>query len=406
MMKAEFYPSGPSVVNPNSFIMLIMRGIIRPLMPKKRFPWLRLLLAAIALYAAWLAFQAVNYKRYVSDPAAAASPADGPQPPPQVEIRGAYHVHTTFSDGRKTVDRVIESAISAGLDFIILTDHGSPNRRSLAAAGRRNGLLVLAGTEISSSRGHLVALAFDPPPRRFPQSAEAAAREVRSLGGFTVIAHPFSKTRWSWGGPDDVYDGLEIMDSDTVLKRNIGQALFRLPLMLVRPRAVLLKVISRPAETLARWDRLLAEGPRLGFYSVDAHWMYETAFSLFQIRVLLDRPPDEDFATARGQVFEALRAGRFFSAIDAAADPAGFRFWLDGGTLRLRTPFSFAHEARIIQDGRVVATTTERAFALPAAAPGAYRVEAYLRERSPLGREVPWVISNPVVVPAGRKENR
>ena len=98
-------------------------------MPKKRFPWLRLLLAAIALYAAWLAFQAVNYKRYVSDPAAAASPADGPQPPPQVEIRGAYHVHTTFSDRRKTVDRVIESAISAGLDFIILTDHGSPNRR-------------------------------------------------------------------------------------------------------------------------------------------------------------------------------------------------------------------------------------------------------------------------------------
>lgn len=388
--------------------MLIMRDIIRPFMPKKRFRPSRVLLALAAVYAAWLGFQALGYKRYVSTPEAApAASLVSPSPYPfPVELRGAYHLHSKFSDGRKTVDQIAESARRAGLDFIILTDHGSPNRRSLAAQGRRNGLLVLAGTEISSSRGHLVALAFDPPPRRFPQNAEAAAREVRSLGGFTVIAHPFSKTRWSWGGPDDVTDGLEIMDSDTVLRRNAGRALSRLPLMLIQPRVVLLKIINRPAETLARWDRLLAAGPRLGFYSVDAHWMYETAFALFQVRVLLDRPPAEDFAAARAQVFEALRAGRFFSAVDAAADPSGFRFWLDGGTLRLRAPFSFAHEERIIHQGKVVATSTEREFALPAAAPGAYRVEAYLRERSPLGRDVPWVISNPVVVPAGRKENR
>jgi hypothetical protein len=371
---------------------------------KRRVRLTTVLLAVVAAYAVWLGRQVVAYKRYPSAPASAEA-SSSPPPPKQREIRGAYHLHSTFSDGRKTVDEIAETASRAGLDFIILTDHGSPNRRSLAAQGWKHGLLVLAGTEISSSRGHLVALAFDLPRRRFSQNAELAALEVQALGGFTVIAHPYSKTRWSWGWTG-AYGGIEVMDSDSVIKRNWRRALTRLPLMLVKPEVVLLKMISRPEDTLRQWDRMLASGTPRGYYSVDAHWLYGPAFKIFRIYALLDSSLAEDFAAARAQVLEALRGGRFFNAVDAAADPSGFRFWLDGKTLRVKTPYSFAHETRIIYHGRVAATSPADDLAYPASEPGPYRVEVYLRERSPLRATVPWIISNPVVVPAEGKEDR
>ncbi|HNT32923.1 MAG TPA: hypothetical protein PKN49_10985, partial [Candidatus Aminicenantes bacterium] len=101
-----------------------------------------------------------------------------------------------------------------------------------------------------------------------------------------------------------------------------------------------------------------------------------------------------------------LRRGRFYNAVDAAADPAGFRFWAEGGpaapvTLRVRAPFLFAHEIRLLRRGEPVAAGTGPELVFEAREPGAYRVEVYLRARTPLPRGVPWICSNPIIV---RKE--
>ena len=39
-------------------------------------------------------------------------------------IRGAIHVHTRRSDGTGTMETVAEAASAAGLQFVIVTDHG------------------------------------------------------------------------------------------------------------------------------------------------------------------------------------------------------------------------------------------------------------------------------------------
>ena len=88
-----------------------------------------------------------------------------------------------------------------------------------------------------------------------------------------------------------------------------------------------------------------------------------------------------------------------------AADPSGFRFWAENNRLRVLSPFSFAHETRIIHDGKAVGTSSNGELAYDAPEPGAYRVEVYLRERSPLGGDVPWIVSNAVVLRSGGKEN-
>jgi hypothetical protein len=51
-------------------------------------------------------------------------PARAPRPGPAAgELRGAWHVHTTRSDGLGTLAEVIGAARAAGLQFVVVTDH-------------------------------------------------------------------------------------------------------------------------------------------------------------------------------------------------------------------------------------------------------------------------------------------
>jgi hypothetical protein len=425
---------------------------------------------ALFAYIVWIGFRALTFKRY-GEPDRKGKIASGPSSadtdsPRVFEMEGVYHLHSLFSDGRRSIDSIAGIAAAQGLDFLVLTDHGNPNAEALGAQGRIDGVLVLAGTEISSSRGHLVALGFDPIGPAFDRDAEMAAREVEARGGFTVIAHPYSKTRWSWGKWAG-YSGLEILNGDTEVKRNLALTIVSAPLLLLRPEAALLSLLGPPERELRAWDRMAASNPThhvSGYYAADAHFGYGPLFRFFHIHALLDTPPEADFAAARGQVFAALRAGLFYSAVEAAAEADGFRFWAErsgiilpmgssikgqacgqplarglyprastaevdprakpaliasrmrtaepgapaavetGGTgagavrFKVRAPFEFNHEARLVRDGQVVARSASGSLAFDSAEPGVYRVEVFLRERSPLGPDVPWIASNPIVI--------
>ncbi len=387
-------------------------------MKKKRI-LLQLILAVLLIYFFWLGWQALRFKTYRSVPGPATFPAEPFLP--GHEIRGVYHIHSRYSDGRKTPDQIARIAARSGLDFIILTDHGKPNIASLASQGWKDGLLVLAGSELSVSRGHLVGLAFEEPSRTFSQNADLAAREIKALGGFSIIAHPYSKTRWSWGQTVD-YTGLEIFDTDSMIKKNALRSLLYLPALLFQPKLALLRMIDPPSQTLRKWQELNDRNTApdhthiFGYFSTDAHFMYGRAFDLFHIHILLEKPLSGEFETARRQVFEALRSGRFFNAVEAAAAAGGFSFWAELGDqmfpmgsafdyaigpagpvkLRIRAPFSFDHDIRLVGNGQILARSEEKELVFEAEQAGVYHAEVYLRERSPLRAGVPWILSNPI----------
>lgn len=393
----------------------------------------RSLLVLLAAYILWIGWRGFTFRRYsgmIDETAAGAVvagtkgaltsgelPSPTPTLPPVFELEGVYHMHSRFSDGHRTMDEIASVAAAAGMDFVVVTDHGAPNRGSLAAAGRRNGVLVLAGTEISSNRGHLAALGFDPPAQDFSRLADNAAAQVAAAGGFTVIAHPYAKTAWSWG-PWAGYAGLEIFNSDVAAKRAPLRTLLFAPLLLARPDAALTALVGPPLREIAAWDRWGAERPVRGYFASDAHFAYRALLRLFHTHVLLDAPEAEDFAAARRQVFEALGAGRFYSAVEAAAEADGFRYWAAqsgritpmGGAidrlesagapvrLTVRTPFAFAHETRLLRNGAAVASGAGPELVFETDAPGSYRVEVFLRERTPLRAGVPWIASNPIFI--------
>jgi len=371
----------------------------------------RVVLALAAAYVVWLAFATLTYRVYRSNRAPVAGPP--------YEVEGVYHLHTRHSDGRGRVESIVRTARRVGLDFIILTDHGNPNRASLAEQGWRDGLLLLAGSELNVNRGHLVGLGFAAPERDFSRVAEEAVAELAARGGFAVIAHPYSKTRWTWGGPAG-YAGIEVINADNELKRNYTRLIPYAPALLVRPTLALLRVIDYPEPNLRKWDEMTAASHVAGYYSTDAHVFYGALLRAVRLHVLLDAPlpaAGTDFAAAAASVFGALREGRFYSAIDGAAEADGFRFEArtpDGASfppgadvildpaappvLAASLPFDFATETRLLRGGRVVDRTTGASLSHRAAEPGVYRIEVYLRSRSPLSPRVPWILSNPVYV--------
>lgn len=379
--------------------------------PKKKWI-LRAFVFLLALYFVWLGALLLRYKRPQDKP----SRREGPP----FEIEGVYHIHTIFSDGQSTPEKIAKIASRKSLDFIILTDHGNPNLASMAAQGWKDNVLVLAGSEISVSRGHLVALDFNPPGAPFSQNADLAAREVKACGGFSVIAHPYSKVRWSWG-KDMESSGLEIIDNNTTIKRNIFSSLPYLPAVLVKPGLYLLKTLDRPSQTLRKWDELNAQPPVYGYFSADAHLFYSGLLSCFRLHVFLPEPLSQDFETAKVQVFGALREGKFYDAIDAARSARGFFYWAERGKrkfpmgstvpfnaesplrLRVRVPFPFATDTRIILNGNSVQSSKESEISFTPEQPGVYRIEIYLKEWSPLARNIPWVISNPIFLKEDEK---
>jgi len=362
------------------------------------------LLTLLLVYFIWISFLVLRFKPYKSGT------------PNTLEVEGVYHIHTRFSDGRKDVDEIARLASLAQLDFIILTDHGSPNFKSLASQGWKEGVLVLSGSELSVSRGHLVALDFKLPSRQFSQNTEQAVHEVSALGGFCIIAHPYSKVRWSWGEFIG-YSGLELINANTMLKRNYLLFIPYLPALLIKPEYALLKILEEPTLSLKKWDELNNLHPIYGYYSIDAHLLYRPLLSLLHLHLLLKRPLSPDFKTARGEVLDALRQGKFYNAIEAASEARGFRFWAGEGNettsmgetlafsspvlFRIEAPFPFAKEIHLVHNGKILLRSQENSLSYEAAQPGTYRVEVYLRERSPLSKNIPWIVSNPIYLKKG-----
>jgi len=374
-------------------------------MRRKRF--LIILLTLLLAYGIWLTAQSLMFQ--IHQGASSSSHLN--------EIVGAYHVHTTFSDGRKSVDEVARIASREDLDFIILTDHGHPNRESFLSQGWKEGILVLAGTEISSNRGHLVGLGFNKPNQDFSHTAEEAVYQLRSQGGFSIIAHPYSKTSWTWGKTVD-YGGIEIISADGVLKRNIVSSIPYWPTLLFKPTFFLCKILKRPEKNLRKWDSLCKHHPVYGYYSVDAHLLYRLLFSAIRVHIPLTIPLQRDFEEARHQVYGALAEGNFYNAIDAAAQTDGFRFWMESGTqtipmgssayiesstvLHVVSPPEIKAHIRVVRDGKIIHQSDNEFLSHEVARAGIYRVEVYLRERTPMRQDVPWILSNPIFL----KENK
>ncbi len=360
-----------------------------------------LIVAGVLVVGAYLAFGlGVRGRRAVRAP-----PAAG-------EVRGAYHVHTTRSDGRGTLDEVVRAAKEAGLQFVVVTDH---NVLTPEEQGYRDGVLVVEGTEVSTAFGHVVALGV--PRALTPEERDRdPLGTIRALGGEAFAAHPFHPRRpfTGWGrGP---WRGFEVVSNDTawhrvVHERALGRAArAALALPWDGARAVL-ALSGAPGDELRRFDeelRAAADVPgapapaKVLLCSADAHGYpsYRAAFEAFSMHLPLTLSGDgaQDArrvvaALAGGTgacVFDGeapgriVRVGRGREAGTLEAGPVDL---LRGGTVvLLRDGVALRHT---LAEGSNAALAVVRCEG--GCPPGRYRLELWRDGR-------PWIFTNPVSI--------
>lgn len=112
-------------------------------------------------------------------------------------LKAELHVHSRYSDGLDSVERLVKEAIEKRIEVISITDHdtldGSLSAIELVEA-EKLGIIVIPGIEVSTSSGHLLAYGV---LREIEAnlSMKETCKIVQEAGGISVLAHPFDFLR-------------------------------------------------------------------------------------------------------------------------------------------------------------------------------------------------------------------
>ena len=350
-------------------------------------------------------------------------------------VRGAYHVHSQRSDGTGTLDEIAAAAARAGLQFVIITDHGDGTRPPEPPA-YRSGVLCVDGVEISTDDGHYVAIDLPQSPYPIRGDARAVIEDVRRFGGFGIAAHPASpKPELQWQDWDARFDGIEWLNADSEWRDefwgSLGALLLTYP---IRPVETLAAVLDRPTDVLSRWYRLALQRRVPALAGADAHARlgfrqatdpyddrviarvpsYETSFRAFVNHVMIARPLSGDARLDAQLITSAIREGHSFTSIDGLAGLGAFEaratsgnaIAVPGGYLEVTTPVEI-HAAiaappgttlAVLRGSEVLYETRDASLRIDVGTdPGAYHIEARLASQR-VGSAVPWVLTNPIYV--------
>lgn len=225
-------------------------------------------------------------------------------------LKGQTHVHTTASDGGKTLAELTALYAGAGYDFVCCTDHWVASfREQLPPTGP---LLWLEGVELDGTDQHgafyhVVCLGRVAGVAE-PMGLAAALGEARRQGAFTILAHP----HWSGNSLEDAlrqpFDGVEIYNHQC-------------------------RWLNGKSDGTVHWNALLAARPDVpGFAVDDAHIRPDhPGWNGGWIQVLA---PERTEAA----ILAALRAGTFYSSCGPRLERIGW----DGAKVRLETsPVNF-----------------------------------------------------------------
>lgn len=127
--------------------------------------------------------------------------------------KGDLHSHSTFSDGKETLDVLFKKVRQHGLEFFALTEHRSVE--PLKHLPENPGTLVIPAFEFGSKLGHanifgLTELLSENKSLEVEQTKESL-QEAREAGGMIAINHPFHyESTWFVPLEETIYDWIEL----------------------------------------------------------------------------------------------------------------------------------------------------------------------------------------------------
>ncbi len=159
-------------------------------------------------------------------------------------FRGNLHSHSTNSDGKFPLNELVLNYESAGYDFLVVTDHN----RLTPVEDVKTRMLLIAGSEISTDKGHITAVNLrEPIEPNLPSQTVIDA--INSQGGVAILAHPNWGENFCHWKQEDIsalkgYAGIEVFNGNIL--RDAGSPL-----------------------ASDRWDMILSRGVKCWGYAVD-----------------------------------------------------------------------------------------------------------------------------------------
>lgn len=326
------------------------------------------------------------------------------------QLKGAYHVHTTVSDGRATPEHIARIAAATGLSFVILTDH---NTETITPPKREGGVLLIYGTELSTPAGHLVALGLKSPLVKSARELDAV-KTVVDQGAIAILAHPIQKKRpWTDWEAAKLATGFELYSADSMF-RDAQRSPFSvfLPAMgsyLSTPMQAFMIVADRQQDAA---EKLLsissARNPLIAPCAADAHGLppYVHEFKALSLVLPAGTTLEADPQLAQDTVLRLLQTSQTYCAFHGLAPADGFTLSATqtvnaGERILVTLPATLPDSARVevfgqgklLEDGKTVEATGQ----------GALQIEVWVDVPGRLFGTMrkPWIVANPIrVLPA------
>jgi hypothetical protein len=331
---------------------------------------------------------------------------------------GAIHMHTTESDGTKPLEEVIAIGQSAGLEFMVVTDHMTLSLRDAGKEGIYGKTLVIIGYEHNDpdDKNHYLILNS---PKVYDESFSVRQYVGASVAdsAIGILAHPdeirdklveyppYPWTDWSVDG----FTGIELWNQMSEWMEKLTR--FNKIMMSLSPRK---SMVGPTQRILKKWDELNMKRKVVGIAGVDAHgfpvkagpftvriFPYKTHFRSLRTHILLPHKISENFSEAKQQFFSAIRDCRVFFSNLRWGEANKFEFYgvqdsfkvVSGGSLPtaqnagliVRLPGKAI--LKLILNGNTILTTETDTLDYAVSQPGIYRVECWKGGRG-------WIFSN------------
>ncbi|MBO9667997.1 MAG: hypothetical protein J7501_14440 [Bdellovibrio sp.] len=358
------------------------------------------------------------------------------------DYKGVMNVHTDLSAGSAQPSFVITSAKLANLDFLMFTDLNLFNMPTSFESYHGN-LLVLSAGKYSylDSRLMYYSLTQESIGNTLGEAQVKLADLITQKTGankdsLTILAHPY-KAGYSWAGEIPTgLDGFELLNLKSLSNRAWGESklsvIWSLLIYPFNPRLSFLRIFTEPTDEVALLDKLSQQRKVVVYAGTEASARaiplanyfirfpsYKRSFEIMSNHILLKSELTGSFNSDRTKIFNALKQGNFYMALDMLGDPKGFVATLDDDThsylmgsevklsknmaMKVKLPAKPKDFFEIIvyKNGQSVARYNQPEFVMPIKEPGVYRVQVRVSPMLPIPdakKWISWIYTNPFYV--------
>ena len=358
------------------------------------------------------------------------------------DYKGVVNVHTDLSIGSAPASFVVTSAKLANLDFMFFTDLNTFDLPTAFEAYHGN-LLVFSAGKYSYLDSRLIYYSLNQESighnlgEASVKFADLLSQKTgASKNTLTILAHPY-KSGFTWNGeiPSGL-DGFELLNLKSLLNRAWEESklstIWSLLIYPFNPRLAFLRLYSEPTDEINLLDRISQSRKILAFAGTEASARalplanylvrfpsYKRSFEFMSNHILLKSELTGRFISDRIKIFNALKNGNFFLALDMLGDPKGFNATLEDDTkshlmgsevkfnkkmkLKINLPGvpRYFYEIMIVRNGDVIDRINKPEAEVPITQPGTYRVQVRISPMLPLPdarKWFTWIYTNPFFI--------